>query len=71
MSIHTIDARGLSCPEPVVLTLKAIAEGATRLEVQVDTDTARENVLRLARKKGYAASIAEEGDGFRISLSMS
>lgn len=68
MQEKIVDARGLSCPEPVIRTARAISEGAEHIEVLVDTDTARENVLRLAAKKGYEASVQEERGCFRILL---
>ena len=49
----TIDARGLSCPQPVLLTLNEIKNaGETELIVLVDTDTAKENVSRAAESQG-------------------
>ena len=47
---HThIDAKGLACPQPVVLTKQAL-EGFNHGEITVlvDNDTARENILRFA-----------------------
>ncbi|MDD5475415.1 MAG: sulfurtransferase TusA family protein [Syntrophales bacterium] len=59
----TIDARGLSCPQPVLVTLEAIAEGsADRLEISVDTDTAVENITRAVKSKGWAVSGVAEKD---------
>jgi tRNA 2-thiouridine synthesizing protein A len=54
MADKTIDARGLSCPQPVLLVMenmKKLAKGT--LEVLVDTDTSRENVSRAARMEGW------------------
>ena len=49
---NVIDARGLSCPQPVILTNKKIHEmGKGIFEVLVDTDTSKENVSRLASRK--------------------
>ncbi|MBM4141010.1 MAG: preprotein translocase subunit TatB [Nitrospira sp.] len=49
-----VDARGLSCPQPVILAHQKMKElGKGMLEVMVDTDTSRENVSRLARNKGW------------------
>ncbi|WP_072499593.1 sulfurtransferase TusA family protein [Olsenella phocaeensis] len=45
--MKTIDARGLSCPEPVVLTRNALRDEA-ELEVLVDSPAPRENVSRFA-----------------------
>lgn len=51
-----IDARGLACPQPVVLTKKAFEEGPFGLiEVIVDSEVAKENVMRFARFSGRAA----------------
>jgi tRNA 2-thiouridine synthesizing protein A len=65
-----IDARGLSCPQPVLLTmekLKALNQG--ELVVLVDTDTSRENVSRAAASLGWqVASVQPEGDEYRITL---
>ena len=53
----TIDARGLSCPQPVLLTLEAIKKTAKgQLTVLVDTDTSKENVLARRRRSGVAGS---------------
>ncbi|MEG2924807.1 MAG: sulfurtransferase TusA family protein, partial [Oscillospiraceae bacterium] len=45
-----IDARGLSCPMPVVMVQKAVKQEApTSLEVLVDNECAVENVTRFAK----------------------
>jgi TusA-related sulfurtransferase len=65
-----IDARGLSCPQPVLLTLeklKSLSQG--ELMVLVDTDTSRENVLRAAASLGWQArDVQAEGPEFRLTL---
>ncbi len=65
-----LDARGLSCPQPVLLTLeklKSLDQG--ELVVLVDTDTSRENVLRAAASLGWQArEIKPEGTEFRLTL---
>ena len=48
-----IDARGLACPQPVILTKKAMEAGAKELLVEVDNATAVENLSRLAQSQGY------------------
>lgn len=66
----TIDARGLSCPQPVLLTLEAmkkISQG--QLTVLVDTDTSKENVLRAAASQGWeAAGVQAQGGSYEINL---
>ncbi len=63
-----IDACGLSCPEPVLQTLKAINAGALQFSVTVDNATAMENIKRLARSKGFNATIQPQGDLFVLAL---
>lgn len=67
----TIDARGLSCPQPVLLTLDAIKNaGKTDLIVLVDTDTSKENVSRAAESQGCRVTdVRPEGDGYQILIS--
>ena len=64
--MRTIDTRGLSCPQPLVLFHQAIAENAdTPLDVLVDN----ENVTRAAEKKGWNVTPKDEGEGvFRLEL---
>ncbi len=59
MSTKKVDARGLSCPQPVVLVDRAIADGHTDLEILVDNEVARENVSRLLKRRGLEAIISE------------
>lgn len=68
--MKTIDVTGLSCPEPVVRTqaaLKALPVGE-RLEVLVDTVTARENVSRVARAAGCVVTVDERDGHFCLTL---
>ena len=64
----TVDARGLSCPQPVILAQKAIQEGSFPIEVIVDTVTSRENVRRMAEKNGCQVSVSTSGDEIRLTL---
>ena len=62
--IRTVDARGLSCPQPAMLTRRALQtfnEGI--IAVLVDSGTARENVARLAEKAGWAVTTEEQPEG--------
>ncbi|WP_243544085.1 sulfurtransferase TusA family protein [Pseudodesulfovibrio tunisiensis] len=66
-----IDTRGLSCPQPVLDTLKKIeAMKSGELDVLVDTDAAKENVSRAVQARGWTVrAISEEGDGeYRLQL---
>jgi TusA-related sulfurtransferase len=65
-----VDARGLSCPQPVLDTLAAMAaKGSGRLEVLVDTEASKENVARAAQAKGWSVdSITEEAGEYRLAI---
>ena len=64
IDVKTVDARGLNCPEPVMLVRKAMQESDKgTLEVLVDSSTARENVSRLAKNSGWTVTIDEQPDG--------
>jgi tRNA 2-thiouridine synthesizing protein A len=66
--METVDARGLSCPQPVLLSLaemKRVDKG--RIDILVDTETSKENVSRAAASQGWAIlDVRPEGDGYRI-----
>ncbi|MCE5235413.1 MAG: sulfurtransferase TusA family protein [Clostridiaceae bacterium] len=64
-----VDARGFSCPMPVVMVQKSIkAERPAELEVMVDNRCAVENVTRFAQSQGYGVSVQAEGNDFRLVL---
>lgn len=65
-----VDAKGLSCPQPVILTLNEIKKaGKGEITVLVDTVTSKENVSRAAIAWGWTLkSIQEEGETFRITI---
>jgi TusA-related sulfurtransferase len=68
--METLDARGLSCPEPVLRTRRALTAlpAGHDLEVLVETVTSRENVLRTARSLGCETKVDEIEDGFRLKI---
>ena len=65
-----IDARGLSCPLPVIKTKQAIEkEHPDALEVLVDNATAKENVSRFAAHAGYRVTVKElEDEEYSLKL---
>ncbi len=66
--MKTVDARGLSCPQPVILARKAIEAGQFPFEVLVDTVTSRENVRRMAEKAGCKVAAVGAGDEFKLTI---
>jgi len=67
---RTLDARGQACPQPVILTRKALAEGGfDLLEVIVDDASSRENVERFAAYANCTVeAVAEEGPVSRVLI---
>lgn len=64
----SIDARGLSCPQPVILTMNYLKDKPNTCTVVVDNTAAKENVSRYARQAGYQVEIKEENDEFLLLL---
>ncbi len=63
-----VDASGLSCPQPVLLTKRALEAGDLLVEVIVDSVASRENVRRLAESRGYRVKVDNREDGFRLTI---
>jgi tRNA 2-thiouridine synthesizing protein A len=67
----TVDARGLSCPQPVLMTVDEIKKtDKGEILILVDTDTSKENVSRAAQSQGWLVKDVQlEGIGYRITIS--
>ncbi len=65
MSEVKVDARGLPCPQPVLLTRKALADlgGEGVVEVLVDSAASRDNVKRFAESQGCTVQVEEPEPG--------
>lgn len=64
-----IDARGLACPQPVILTKKALEEiQEGEIVTIVDNITAKENVSRLAANLNYEYEVCDEQGCYRIKI---
>jgi tRNA 2-thiouridine synthesizing protein A len=63
-----VDARGLSCPQPVIVTKKALETSKEDLEVLVDNTTARDNIVRFAKNSGCKTEVIEQGQDFIIKV---
>ena len=69
MADKVVDARGLSCPEPVLLAKRAIeAIPSGTVEVLVETTTSRDNVTRMAKHLGCSVAAEEVGGEFRLTI---
>ncbi|MCX7857094.1 MAG: sulfurtransferase TusA family protein [Deltaproteobacteria bacterium] len=65
-----LDLRGLSCPQPVILTIEEIKKlKQGEICILVDTDTSKENVSRAVISHGWTIkSIEPEGVGYKIII---
>lgn len=65
-----VDAGGLSCPQPVLMTLNKIKEVKKgEIVVMVDTDTSKENVSRAAESQGWeVADIQQKETGYQLTI---
>jgi tRNA 2-thiouridine synthesizing protein A len=64
----TVNARGLPCPQPVILTRNALPEGEPITTI-VDNDAARQNVACMAEKAGAAVQVEQKDDGIYLHIS--
>jgi selenium metabolism protein YedF len=64
---HTVDARGLSCPQPVILTKKALEEH-DEVIILVDDKTALENVRKLAANMGFSVEAEQKGGETHVRI---
>lgn len=68
MVSNIVDARGRSCPEPVVMTKNALDAFSGEVQVLVDTEVAKENVKRFAESQGYKVVINEIEDEYKLII---
>jgi len=63
-----IDARKLACPAPVLAAKQAIEkECPLTMQILVDNDAARQNVMRYLASQSYQAAFEADGSDFRIT----
>ncbi len=66
---NEVDARGLTCPQPVIATKKALdAIGEGVITAIVDNAAARENVAKFAAANGCGVSVEEQDGVYRIRI---
>ncbi|MGB9594122.1 MAG: sulfurtransferase TusA family protein, partial [Anaerolineae bacterium] len=65
-----VDARGLPCPQPVILTRNALQE-AESVTTIVDNDTARQNVQRMAQSMNADVRVETREDGIYLHIAKS
>lgn len=65
-----VDARGLDCPQPVILTREALSRpGAQVVHIMVDDAVQSENVGTMARNQGWDIRIErDDADGILLEM---
>jgi len=59
-----LDARGLSCPQPVFATQKLIWKMKSGvIEILVSDGTAKQNITRTAEREGWNVEVQDQEDG--------
>jgi len=66
--MKNLDARGLSCPEPVIMIRKAMMSKESAYSMVVDNVTSKENVTRYAEHQGYSVSVTEENGEYMLVI---
>ncbi len=65
----SIDARGLSCPQPTILTRTALTNaGSGQVIIHLDSMTQVQNCSRSAEKLGWQVSYEEKDGAFVLKL---
>jgi selenium metabolism protein YedF len=65
----TVDARGLACPEPVIMTKKALdSREVNEVLTIVDNQAALENISRMVRTLNLESMIEEQDGSFYINI---
>ncbi len=64
-----MDARGISCPQPVIMLKKAMESKANNYEILVDCKTSLENISRFAKENGYSVDYSLNDGDYTIKLS--
>lgn len=63
-----VDARGLSCPEPLMLTADALKSTNGPIKVLVSEPHQKINVEKLAKNSGKKATSTQKGSEFEIVI---
>ncbi|MEN8076485.1 sulfurtransferase-like selenium metabolism protein YedF [Clostridioides difficile] len=64
-----IDAKGKSCPIPVIMAKKEIEGGVKFFTIEVDNKIAVENLKKLANSQGFETTVEERNGNFKVNFS--
>ncbi|MDH7577365.1 MAG: sulfurtransferase-like selenium metabolism protein YedF [Bacillota bacterium] len=64
-----VDVRGLSCPQPVILTRKVLeSSGRQQVTAVVDNEVARDNIVKMARALACEVEVDHKGSDYYIRI---
>ena len=63
-----VDARGLSCPQPLMMTNEAIKSQNGPIKVLVSEPHQKTNVEKFAKDKGKKVTVKEVGSEFELII---
>ena len=66
--MKTIDVRGLSCPEPLMMVADMIKSGAKEFDVLISEAHTKTNIENFLNGKGIKFTETENGEDFVISV---
>ncbi|MDD4168772.1 MAG: sulfurtransferase-like selenium metabolism protein YedF [Desulfotomaculaceae bacterium] len=66
--MKTIDARGLACPEPVLLTKRSIDDGEKEFEVLVDSEIPKENIRKFCYSYNCDMEVSTTTGGWKLLI---
>jgi TusA-related sulfurtransferase len=66
--VKTIDTSGMSCPQPVLMTKKALRQENDEIDIIVDNNTSKGNVQRFLKSTGCNFTIEEKDDTFILKV---
>ena len=66
--MKVVDARGLSCPEPLMLTAEALKNATEPVKILVTEPHQKTNVEKFAKDHGKKTTVEEIEDGFAVVI---
>lgn len=66
--MNRIDARGLSCPQPVLLAKQAMEKNEEPVAILADNAAAVENISRMAAHMGWTVRVEDEEEYSVVAL---
>ncbi|MDR1701159.1 MAG: sulfurtransferase TusA family protein [Sporomusaceae bacterium] len=65
--MKTVDARGVSCPEPL-LRLKAALKSEKEIILLLDDKYSLENCSRYAEREGFSTAVTNDNEEYQLQV---